>query len=112
MPESQVAHVEASLNHGRAESEELATELEQLAPADWDRVSACPEWTVRVLLGHTIRSADSYIRAIERGLRGDLTDEPLAERIRRQEAIAAQGPAGSSPTYARSPTASTAPSAL
>jgi uncharacterized protein (TIGR03083 family) len=93
MPELRVAHVEASLRRGRAESEALATELEQLARSDWDRISACPDWTVRVLIGHTIRSADSYVRAIERGLRGDMTDEPLEERVRRQEAIAAQAPA-------------------
>jgi uncharacterized protein (TIGR03083 family) len=86
-------HVGAALQRIRAESEALAAELETLDPADWNRLSSCPPWSVRVLIGHTIRSGDSYLRAIERGLCGDLdTDESTADRTRRQEAIAAQDP--------------------
>ena len=86
-------HVRAALQRIGAEGEALASELEALDPADWDRPSTCAPWTVRVLIGHTIRSGDSYLRAIDRSLRGDLeTDESTAERARRQEAIAAQDP--------------------
>ena len=87
-------HAEAALRHLRRESDGWHAELETLAPADWDRPTNCPPWTVRVLVAHPINSASWYLASIEQGLRGTLLDLPPPEaRALRMNEIAAQAPA-------------------
>jgi uncharacterized protein (TIGR03083 family) len=40
-----------------AERAALVADLQQLAPADWERPSLCPGWTVRDVLGHVTSTA-------------------------------------------------------
>ena len=88
-----VGRVSEGLRLIRAESDALAEELEALAPEDWDRPSNCDPWPVRLLVAHTVRSGESFLFALEQGLRGSLERGMTREqRIQRMNEIAAQDP--------------------
>jgi uncharacterized protein (TIGR03083 family) len=92
---SDAEHVRRALQILRRESDALAADLAALAPADWDRPTTCPPWTVRQLAAHVIRQVDSYIGSVETGLRGE-AGEPESRELRAQimNRIASQEPAG------------------
>lgn len=87
-------HVGEGLRLLRRESDAFAATLSELEPADWDRPTSCPTWTVRQLAAHVIRQVDSYIGSIEQGLRGEFGEPESREaRTQRMNEIAAQEPA-------------------
>ena len=55
----------------RAESDGFGADLAALDPGDWDRPTNCPPWTVRMLVGHLVRGAESYLVALTGALRGE-----------------------------------------
>jgi uncharacterized protein (TIGR03083 family) len=67
----------------RIESEALCAELAALAPGDWDLATNCDPWTVRLLVAHLVRGAESYLMGLERGLEGVL--EPALSREQRTQ---------------------------
>jgi uncharacterized protein (TIGR03083 family) len=88
------ARLDEGLRRLRTEGDALAADLSGLAPKDWDRLTNCDPWTVRVLVGHAVRACESYLTSLKRGLRGDL--EPAftrEQRIARMHEIAGQEPA-------------------
>lgn len=91
---SDAEHVRQALQLLRRESDAFAADLAALAPADWDRDTTCPPWTVRQLAAHVVRQVDSYIGSVETGLRGE-PGEPESREARAQimNRIAGQEPA-------------------
>ena len=87
-------HVDEALRMLRRESDAFAATLAELAPADWDRPTSCPPWTVRQLAAHVIRQVDAYIVSVEQGMRGEPAEpEPREARARVVSEIAAREPA-------------------
>src|SRR4051794_28753560 len=89
------ARVREALQLLRRESDGFVADLAALAPADWDRPTNCPPWTVRQLAGHIGRQVGSYRRSVEQALRGEV-GEPESRESRAQEMnrIAGQEPPG------------------
>jgi uncharacterized protein (TIGR03083 family) len=84
-------HVDEALAHLRRESDAFTATLAGLAPADWDRPTSCPPWTVRQLAAHVIRQVDSYIGSVEQGMRGESgPPESREARAQRMNQIAGQ----------------------
>ncbi|MCC6176309.1 MAG: maleylpyruvate isomerase family mycothiol-dependent enzyme [Chloroflexi bacterium] len=91
--QDQNARTGAALERLRDEDRRLEALVESLSPADWDRISTCAPWTVRQLVAHVVRSAESYLTSIERGLQGNLEPaHPRSYRITRMDEIAALPP--------------------
>lgn len=89
-----MVRVREALRLLRQESDAFVADLESFEPADWDRLSTCPPWTVRQLASHVIRQVDAYIGAVRQGLDGrDGPAESREARIARMNEIAAQEPA-------------------
>lgn len=92
--DSGTARFHEALRLLRVESKALRTELAALAIADWDRSTNCDPWTVRVLVAHVVRGAESYLMGLERGLQGVLEPALTREqRTQRMHEIAVQEPA-------------------
>ena len=88
------ARAEEGLRRLRAESDAFCAELEALTTEDWERPTNCPPWTVRVLVAHVVRGAESFLTSVERGLRGDLEPAMTREqKTARMHEIAARPPA-------------------
>ena len=86
--------VDEGLELLRRESEAFAGRLAGLGPADWDRPTTCPPWTVRQLGAHVIRQVDTYIASVEQGMRGESgPPESREARAQRMNQIAGQEPA-------------------
>ncbi len=86
------ARTDAGLARLEAETSAFIGDVEELSPEEWARPTNCPPWPVRLLVSHLARGAESYLAAIEAGLRGEL--RPFGtkeERERRMHEIAAQG---------------------
>jgi uncharacterized protein (TIGR03083 family) len=86
--------VDEALRLLRRESDAFAETLAGLGPADWDRPTTCPPWTVRQLAAHVVRQVESYIGSVEQGMRGEPgAPESREARTRRMNEISAQEPA-------------------
>lgn len=49
----------------------LEAELARLSPKEWDRPSACDDWTAGDVIGHITWAGEYFARLIDRGLAGD-----------------------------------------
>src|SRR5919202_3521251 len=91
---SDAEHVRQALQLLRRESDAFVADLTALSPADWDRDTTCPPWTVRQLAAHVVRQVDSYIGSVESGLRGEPAQPESREaRAQRMNEIASWEPA-------------------
>jgi len=86
--------VERCLSSLRELSSALSTELRALSPEAWDRLSNCAPWHVKDLVAHIIVSGEGFAASIRQGLEGSV-EQSIShhERDRRQEQLAADGPA-------------------
>jgi uncharacterized protein (TIGR03083 family) len=82
---------DAGLRLLEGESARFLDDVEGLGPDQWEQPTNCPPWTVRLLTSHLTRGGESYVAAIEAGLRGELRQfGSREERERRMHEIAAQ----------------------
>src|SRR5581483_8819895 len=77
------ARVREALQLLRRESDAFVADLAALGPADWDRPTTCPPWTVRQLAAHVVRQVDSYINSVQQALDGK-PGEPESREARAQ----------------------------
>jgi uncharacterized protein (TIGR03083 family) len=83
--------LQEALTRAWAQSELLSDELDKLEAADWDRISTCDPWTVRQLVAHVARAAESYLYYVGEGLKGTLAPpQPAEYRLQRMNEIASQ----------------------
>ena len=78
-------------DHVRRSHARLAATLETLTDADARRPSLLPGWTVGHVLTHLARNADSLVRLLEGGARGEVADQYAGGNERRAAAIEAGG---------------------
>jgi uncharacterized protein (TIGR03083 family) len=76
MEDTLMEALEARIALIQAEAERLAQYLSTLSPDAWRQPSACEAWEVRDVVAHLVEVAQFYVRAITRGVQGDMAQPP------------------------------------
>jgi uncharacterized protein (TIGR03083 family) len=86
--------VERCLISLRELSSALSNELRTMSPEAWDGPTNCAPWQVKDLVSHIIVSGEGFAASIRQGLAGSV-EQSIShhDRDRRQEQLAADGPA-------------------